>query len=142
MDSDTYAFFAAKKEHSFFSVAAVAGVIAVVVHTARLVVEDLDDHVAVAFVEEVHQAPDLDVVLAGEVLPPGREEHLPLAVEPDLDGPAAEATACLPQVHLCRLSPVEETSELVGEPLPSKRVGGDVDDELELVDVAAPLVRR
>ena len=113
-----------------------------VVHTATLVVEDLDDYVVVAFVEEVHQAPDVDVVLAGEHLPAGGEEHPALAVEPDLNGPTADAAACLPQVHLGRFPPVEKLGELVGELLPAERVGGDVDDELELVDVAAPLVRR
>ena len=113
-----------------------------VVHTARLVVEDLDDHVAVPFVEEVHQAPDLDGVLIGKLLPAVLEEHLSFPVEPDLDGPPTDAAAFLPQVHLGRLPPVEKLSELVGELLPAERVGGDVDDELEVVEVAAPLIGR
>ena len=139
-------YIAAEKKHSSTLVGAVArlaaGVVAVVMHTARLVVEDLDDHVPVAFVEEVHQAPFLDVVLAGELLPAGREPHLPLAVEPDLHGPAADAATCLPQVQLGRFPLVEKLGELVGELLPAERVGGGVDDELEVVEVVALLIGR
>ena len=90
----------------------------------------------------MHQAPDLDVVLAGELLPTVLEEHLSFPVEPNLDGSSANAAAFLPQVHLGRLPPVEKLSELVRELLPAERVGGDVEDELEVLDVAALLFRR
>jgi hypothetical protein len=46
------------------------------------------------------------------------------------------------QVHHGRLPPVDQVRELVGEPLLPKRVGRDVDDELQGVFVAALFFRR
>src|SRR4051794_22448669 len=106
-----------------------------------LVVEDLDGHVVVAFVGEVNQAPNVDVVLAGEDLLDGGAEHPPNAVVPDLDGPLAVAAACFPQVHLGWLPAVEEVRVLEGEPFRAKWGGGDVEHELKVVDVAAHMFR-
>jgi hypothetical protein len=96
----------------------------VVVDTTRLFVKTLDVHLVVAFVEEVHQGADLDVMVAGELL---------RAVEQNLHRPSAEIVACFPQGHRGRLPVGEKLGERVRELLLAERAVVDEDDELEVL---------
>ena len=112
-------------------VGVLAGVFGVVVHAECRLVEHLDGHLAVAFVEEGEQAADLEVVGAGELLPPGVQVHLALPIEQDLDRPAARAAAGLAQPQLGRLDAINELGELVREALDAEGVVVDAEEELE-----------
>jgi hypothetical protein len=91
----------------------VVTVVVVIVDTSRIVVEHLYAHLVVAFIEEVHQAADLDVMGASELLPADVEVHLAFPIEQDLHGPPAEATSCFPQDHLGRFMAGKKFGELV-----------------------------
>jgi hypothetical protein len=78
----------------------------VIVDTTKLIVEYLDVHLAFAFVEEVYQASDLNIVGAGKLLPVGLEVHLAFPVEHDLHGPSREVSSagCQPTRNSANLS--------------------------------------
>jgi hypothetical protein len=78
----------------------------------RCLVEHLDDHLAITFIEEGEQATGLKVVGAGELVPPGVKVHFTLPVEQDRDRPPAEAASGLLRLQLGRLSAFDELDEL------------------------------
>jgi hypothetical protein len=95
---------------------------------ARLFVKHLDAHLAVAFVEEVYQAADLDVVVSGTSSSWFRGTYcLPHRTRPP------RSTARFPQGHRGRLSTDEKFGERVQELLLAERVVFDEDDELEVL---------
>jgi hypothetical protein len=83
---------------------------------------------------------DWRFVEAHELLPVGVEVHLAAPVEEHVHRPLAEAAASLPQLQCGRLVAVDQLDELVRQPLDSKWVSIEDNDELEL---ALPLgIRR
>jgi hypothetical protein len=74
----------------------------------RFVIKHLNTHLEVAFVEEVYQAVDLDIVDAGKLLSASMEVHLASPVEQDL-----HETSCL-QGHLAGSLPTRNSANLFG----------------------------
>jgi hypothetical protein len=97
---------------------------------AGYVVEHLDDHLIVAFVEEGEQAVVLAVADAGELVPPGAQVHLALPVEQDLGRPPTAIAHGLPQLQLGWLGAIDRLGELTGKPLDAEGVLVDADDKL------------
>jgi hypothetical protein len=106
---------------------------AVVVDTSRLFIIHLDAHLAVAFVEEIQQAADNDIVVAGELLSAGVEVHTAFPVEQDIHGPPEEVAACFPQGHRGWLPAGKKFDESGWELLLAERAVLDEEGELEVL---------
>jgi hypothetical protein len=97
-------------------VVAVIAIIVVVAPMTGCVIKQLHSELVVAFPLEVHQATDLEVVGAGELLPVSVEVHVTFLVEQHLDRPPAKATPRFLQVHASRLLADEILHELLWVP--------------------------
>lgn len=102
-----------------------------VVPVVGCLVEHLDDHLTIAFVEEGEQAACLEVVGASKLVPPSVQVRLALLVEQDLDRPPAKAASGLPQLQFGRLNAVDELGKLFLQPLYAEGVLVDAEDELK-----------
>jgi hypothetical protein len=102
--------------------------------------EHIHHELDVAFPQEVHQAADIRVVGASELLPTSIEEQLAFSLKQDLDRPPAKATTGFPQLYPSRVPDGEKLRELLWEFLCVERVIGHGTVKSKLIVEAAHLL--